>query len=92
MNNYRQHYIDSQWVDSQGGERRAVISPSTEEPCSEISVGTKADVDAAVAAARRAFKTFSQTSVAERVALLGRIAEEYKKRVPDLGRSMAEEM
>ncbi|MBA3897900.1 MAG: aldehyde dehydrogenase family protein, partial [Sphingomonadaceae bacterium] len=50
------------------------------------------DVDAAVAAARRAFKTFSQTSVAERVALLGRIAEEYKKRVPDLGRSMAEEM
>jgi len=92
MNNYSQHYIDGAWVDSIGGERRAVISPATEEACSEISVGTKADVDAAVAAARRAFKTFSQTTVEERVALLGRIAEEYKKRIPDFGRSMAEEM
>jgi len=92
MNNYRQHYINGAWVDSQGGETRAVISPSTEEPCSEISIGTKADVDAAVAAARRAFVSFSQTSVAERVALLGRIAAEYKKRIPDFGRSMAEEM
>jgi aldehyde dehydrogenase (NAD+) len=92
MNSYLQHYIDGAWVDSIGGERRTVISPATEEACSEISVGTKADVDAAVAAARRAFASFSQTSVAERIALLGRISEEYKKRIPDFGRSMAEEM
>jgi aldehyde dehydrogenase (NAD+) len=92
MNNYRQHYINGAWVDSIGGETRAVISPSTEEACSEITVGTVADIDSAVAAARRAFATFSQTSVADRVALLGRIAEEYKKRIPDFGRSLAEEM
>jgi aldehyde dehydrogenase (NAD+) len=92
MNSYIQHYIGGAWVDSQGGAVRAVISPSTEEPCSEISVGTKADVDAAVAAARHAFASFSQTSVEDRVALLGRIAAEYKNRIPDFGRSMAEEM
>ncbi len=92
MNSYLQHYINGAWVDSIGGVRRDVISPTTEEPCSEITVGTTADVDAAVAAARAAFASFSQTSVADRVALLGRITEEYKKRVPDLGRSMAEEM
>ena len=92
MDSYLKHYIDGQWVASIGGERHEVISPSTEEACTEITIGTKADVDAAVAAARRAFKTFSQTSVAERVTLLGRIAEEYKKRIPDLGRSMAMEM
>ena len=92
MNSYLNHYIDGRWVESQGGQRHEVISPSTEEACSEIMIGTAADVDAAVAAARRAFATFSQTSVDERVALLGRIIEEYKKRVPDFGRSMAEEM
>lgn len=92
MHNYTQHYIDGRWVDSIGGVRRSVISPSTEEPVSEISVGTKADVDAAVKAARRAFASWSQSPVADRLALFGRIAEEYKKRIPDLARAMAEEM
>ena len=92
MDSYLKHYIDGQWVESVGGERHEVISPSTEEACTEITIGTPADVDAAVAAARRAFGSFSQTSVEERLTLLGRIADELKKRVPDLGRSMAMEM
>ncbi|MFM5950747.1 MAG: aldehyde dehydrogenase family protein, partial [Novosphingobium sp.] len=87
-----QHYIDGKWVDSEGGVRREVINPATEEPCVVISVGTKADVDKAVAAARRAFKSYSQTTREERLALLERIVEEYKKRAPDLAQSMAEEM
>jgi len=92
MNSYIRHYIDGRWVDSIGGARHPVISPSTEEPCSEITIGTEADIDAAVVAARRAFATFSQTSVEERLALFARIIEEYNKRVPDIGRSMAMEM
>ena len=92
MDSYLKHYIGGQWVASNSGTRHEVISPSTEEACTEITLGTKADVDAAVAAARAAFESFSQTSVAERAALLGRIVEELKKRVPDLGRSMAMEM
>jgi aldehyde dehydrogenase (NAD+) len=87
-----QNYIDGKWVDSRGGQRHEVISPSTEEACTAITLGTREDVDLAVAAARRAFKTFSQTTRDERIALLGRIVEEYKKRIPDMAQSMAEEM
>ena len=88
MDSYLKHYIGGAWVDSIGGERHEVISPSTEESCTEITIGTQADVDAAVIAARRAFASFSQTSVADRVALLGRIVDEYKKRFSDqIGRA-----
>ena len=92
MRELLQHYIDGKWVDSEGGQRREVINPATEEPCAVISVGTKADVDKAVAAAKRAFKTWSQTTREERLAVLNRIVEEYKKRGADLSVAMAEEM
>ena len=92
MREHLQHYIDGKWTDSIGGKRHEVISPSTEEPISAITLGTVADVDAAVAAAKRAFKTFSQTTREERMDLMNRIVEEYKKRIPDLAQSMAEEM
>ena len=87
-----QNYIDGKWVDSEGGTRHEVISPGTEEAVSVITLGTKADVDKAVAAARRAYKTFRKTTREERLALMGRIVEEYKKRSKDLAQSMAEEM
>ncbi len=92
MDSYLQNYINGQWVDSLGGTRHEVISPSTEEACTEITLGTKADVDAAVAAARAALVSYSQTTREERLALLGRIVEEYKKRIPDLAASLAHEM
>jgi len=92
MRELLQHYIDGKWVDSEGGQRREVINPATEEPCAAISVGTVADVNKAVAAAKRAFKSWSQTSREERLAVLNRIVEEYKKRGADLSVAMAEEM
>ncbi len=92
MDSYLKHYINGAWVESIGGKRHEVISPSTEEACTEITLGTAADVDAAVAAAKEAFKSFSQTSREERLALMGRILEEYKKRIPDFAKSMANEM
>ena len=88
----KQHYIGGKWVDSQGGKLHDVINPATEEAASTVVLGSAADVDAAVAAAKEAFKTFSQTTREERLALLNRIVEEYKKRGPDLARSMASEM
>ncbi|OAO04459.1 aldehyde dehydrogenase family protein [Parasphingorhabdus sp.] len=92
MDSYEQNYINGQWVDSIGGTPHQVINPATEEPGTKITLGTKADVDAAVAAAKEAFKTFSQTSREERLALLGRIVEEYQKRMPDIAASLAVEM
>lgn len=92
MNRYLKHYIDGAWVESDGGRSHEVIDPSTEQPVSEIVLGSAADVDKAVAAARRAFESFSQTSVEERSALLGRIIAAYKPRIPDLAKAISEEM
>ena len=92
MKSYLKHYIDGAWVESDGGKRHEVIDPSTEQPVSEITLGSAGDADKAVAAARRAFDSYSQTSVADRVALLGRIIDEYKKRMPDLAKATSEEM
>ena len=92
MNSRLQHFIDGQWVDSDGGTPHQVINPATEQPVTEIALGTPADADKAVAAARRAFDSFSQTSVAERTALLERIIEGYKARIPDLAKAVSEEM
>jgi aldehyde dehydrogenase (NAD+) len=92
MNSYLHHYIDGAWVESEGGVRHDVIDPATEQPVSAITLGTAADVDRALAAARRAFATFSRTSVAERAALLERIIAAFKPRIPDLAKAISEEM
>ena len=89
---FKQNFIGGQWVDSKGGKPHDVINPATEEPASTIILGTAADVDDAVAAAKEAYKSWSQTSREERLEILGRIVEEYKKRAGDLARSMAAEM
>ena len=67
-------YIDGAWVDRPDAARIPVHNPYSEEVIGHIAAGTAADVDLAVAAARRAFGTFSQTSVADRLALLTRIS------------------
>jgi len=58
MKDYRQFYIDGQWVDPIGGQAIAVENPSTEKPIATITLGTAADVDKAVAAARKAFNSY----------------------------------
>ena len=73
-------YIDGAWVDRADAPRIAVTNPATEEVIGHIAAGSAADVDLAVAAARRAFEGFSQTSVAERVALLERIRDLLEER------------
>ena len=92
MREHLKQFIDGQWVESEGGQRHEVINPATEEAVTAITLGTKADVDKAVKAARKAFASFSQTSPAERMELLARIAEEYKKRMGDMAQAISEEM
>src|SRR3546814_5158135 len=92
MKRYLNQYIDGAWVESDGGSRHQVINPATEQPCTEITFGTAADVDKAVTAARRAFESFSQTSVDTRVALLEAIIAEYKNRSQDIAEAIAMEM
>ncbi|MET0245288.1 MAG: aldehyde dehydrogenase family protein [Sphingomonas sp.] len=86
------HYIDGAWVESEGGTAHQVINPATEAPVSEIMLGSEADVDKAVAAARRAFDGFSRTSPDERIALIERVIDEYKKRAGDMAEAISQEM
>lgn len=87
-----QHYIDGSWVNSIGGNAYRVIDPATEEPVSEIILGSEADIDAAVSAARRAFPAYAQTSPQERATLLRRIVDHYQARADDLARATSQEM
>ena len=84
MVNRLQFYIDGAWVDPAVKKTHPVTNPATEEVMYEIAVGSKADVDKAVAAARRAFETFSQTTREERIALLTKIIDVYKTRAKDI--------
>jgi aldehyde dehydrogenase (NAD+) len=92
MPNRMQFYIDGAWVDPVVKKSTPVVNPATEEAMYEVALGSKADVDLAVTAARRAFGTFSHTSREERVALLSRIIEVYKTRMKDIGAAISDEM
>ena len=92
MREYLQFYIDGQWVDPVKPNGLDVINPATEEVAGRISLGGAADVDRAVAAARKAFGAWSQTSREERLEVLGRVLAEYQKRFGDLANAVTEEM
>ena len=92
MSHHLQFYIDGAWVDPVTPARIDVIDPSTEEVYTQISAGSKADVDKAVAAAKAAFQTFSQVSKADRLALLKRILEVYNERYEDIAQAVSQEM
>jgi aldehyde dehydrogenase (NAD+) len=92
MSNHELFYINGEWVPPVVPATLDVINPATEEAYTKISVGSKADVDKAVAAAKAAFKTFSKTSHADRLALLKKILEVYNERFEDIGKAVSDEM
>ena len=92
MRDYRKFYIDGQWVAPAQPAELQVINPATDEPAGVISLGSAADVDAAVAAARRAFQGWSASSREERIAVLEKIIAIYQNRMDDMARAITEEM
>lgn len=92
MFEYTKFYINGQWVDPVTPRTLEVLDPSTEEACATISLGSEADVDLAVAAAKNAFETFSQTSVDERVSMLERMAEIFQRRIGEIAEAIRLEM
>ena len=92
MREMLQFYIDGQWVDPETPKTLDVINPATEEVCGRISLGSAADVDKAVAAAKAAFPSYSQTTRDERLELLNRILDEFKKRYNEVAEAIMEEM
>jgi len=87
-----QFYINGEWVDSSTGDTLDVINPATEQPIAQIAMGGQADVDRAVAAAKAAFETYSQTSKEERIALLEAIIAKYSERMGEVATTISQEM
>ncbi|MFM0071371.1 aldehyde dehydrogenase family protein [Paraburkholderia sediminicola] len=92
MTNALKFYIDGAWVEPSGTARLPVIDPCTEEAFAEVAMGTPADIDRAVAAAKRAFTSFSQTTPAERLALIRRILEVFLERHDEMGDTISREL
>lgn len=92
MEHAQDFYIDGAWVSGEHGSLHAVIDPSTEEAVTHIRLGTAADVDRAVKAARAAFETYSQTTREQRLELLQAIGKVYKRRMKDVAAAISSEM
>ena len=86
------NYINGQWVESSAATTCDIINPATEQPIGKVSLGTAADIDQAVAAARTAFAEYSQWTIQQRLDLLERIVEAYKARWNDIGDAISAEM
>ena len=92
MKNMGQFYIDGSWVSPVGADTLDVINPATEESVATIAMGGPADVDAAVAAARAAFATYSLTTVDERLALLDKVRSALRPRLEEFAEAITLEM
>ena len=88
----RQFYINGEWVDPVTANDHQVIDPSTEEPCATISLGSGADVDKAVAAAKAAFPAWMKRDPAERIAYAEKFLDLYAARQDDMGTAISTEM
>ncbi|UPK34471.1 aldehyde dehydrogenase family protein [Bradyrhizobium sp. 186] len=92
MVNRMQFYVDGSWVDPVLVKTTWTLNPATAEKLYQIALGSKADVDKAVKAARRAFESYSQTTREQRMSLLANIIEIYKDRAKEIGDAISDEI
>ena len=88
----RKFYINGQWVDSSKKNDFEVINPSDESVCALISLGSQADTDAAVSAARAALPMWSNSSKEDRIALLESLYSIYQRRMDEMAELISMEM
>ncbi len=92
MENKKNFYIDGKWVTSKSKQEIKVINPATEENCAVISLGNKEDIDYAVSSAKKAYSTWAFSPKEERIRLLEKLYENYKKRWADIAAAITTEM
>ena len=88
----RNFYIDGKWVKPSKINDFDVINPSNEEPFATISLGYEEDTNTAVAAAKNAFLKWKETSKEQRIILLKKLLEIYKKRFDEMAAAISTEM
>ena len=92
MENCLKFYIDGQWVDPVDPKPFDVINPANEQVIGQIMMGNEEDLNKAVAAAKKAFPSFSRTSVRERLELMDAIMAAYQNRYGEIAETISAEM
>ena len=92
MENKKNFYINGKWVTPKSKEEIKVIDPATEENCAVITLGNKDDVNDAVNAAKKAYSSWAFSLKEERIKLLEKLYENYKKRWADIANAITIEM
>jgi acyl-CoA reductase-like NAD-dependent aldehyde dehydrogenase len=83
----KQLFIGGDWHDAAGGKTQPVINPATEETIAEVASASKADVDAAVSAARAALAgPWGRMPARERGRLLWTLGERLTERIDEIAR------
>ena len=85
-------YINGQWASPKSKEEIKVVNPATEQDCAVIGLANKDDVNDAVVAAKNAYDTWAFTSKEERIQLLEKLYDSYKKRWADIAEAITMEM
>jgi aldehyde dehydrogenase (NAD+) len=88
----RKFYINGEWVAPLVANDLEVLNPATEKPVAVISMGSAGDIDRAVAAAKKAFATYSRTTTEERLALLEKLLAIYKRRYEEMAQTITMEL
>lgn len=92
LTSYAEHFIDGAWRPCNAGQRQTIFDSFSAQPLAEVALGSAADVDAAVSAARQAFDGWSQTPVAQRADLLRRVGDRLAARTEELAAAVSREV
>jgi len=88
----RKFYINGEWIQPATPDDLLVLNPATEKPIAIISLGKAADIDRAVAAAKKAFVSYSQSTVQERLVLLEKLLAIYQRRYDEMAETITAEL
>ncbi len=80
------HYIDGKWVQPTSGKGQEVMNPATNTPLGKLGYASKADLDKALAAAKKGFETWRKVSAFERGKILKKVAELMRQRADEIAR------
>jgi succinate-semialdehyde dehydrogenase / glutarate-semialdehyde dehydrogenase len=86
-----EHYIDGNWVKASGAKTQEVVNPATSKPIGELGHASKGDLDKALAAADKGFKTWRKVSSYERGKILRKAADLIRSRADEIAKVLTQE-
>src|SRR5262245_11921652 len=86
-----EHYQDGNWVKDSGAKNQEVMNPATSKPIGELTHASRGDLDKALAAADKGFKTWRKVSSYERGKILRKAADLVRARADEIAKVLTQE-